>query len=270
MPMRVVQVGLPQYRVEDSGTPFSEGVSRAAQTLLQLGPELARINAQKAQQQREAGFKQQQLGLEERQFEEQQKQHNAATSERGQRLGMEARRVAAMENEQRAQAAWRTQQSAASKEAQERANTEAIATGKSPVPAGQERQSGFMGGLGGVLSAIGVDNTIGMTPLARMNDLARRHQESQIGLIDAQAGKANRYAPMIHQSPEEQELGRLTTALSAPGFISLDPSVQSDIITRRENLQKAVDAKRGTIPVAPIPQKQGAIRFDPSKLQGIQ
>jgi hypothetical protein len=64
MPVRTLSAAVPDVEFERSGQQGANGIGNALATLIALGPQLARIEAERKQQAQENTFRQQQLGME--------------------------------------------------------------------------------------------------------------------------------------------------------------------------------------------------------------
>ena len=116
MPVRVVTTGLPLYRVEDSGTPLTEGLARASETLLSLGPRLAEINMQRDRMQREQAVQDRNFQFEQGQAAQAQRNRereegrlerkDAWEQQNAQRQDVRLRQQAGAENRLKQQALW--------------------------------------------------------------------------------------------------------------------------------------------------------------------
>lgn len=181
MPVKIVTTGLPQVRVEDSGTPLTEGLSRASETLLNLGPQLARINSERERNQQEMGLRQQSMDNEQAYRTQQAQGENdyrkAMIGKEGERIGLERARslldANRLSQNRRDTNLWHNQD-------EQRRATSDIAQGNAPVPEGQQYASGLPGILGRISQG-----TIGSQPDFTKSPLLRL-QEQHLGKLNAQ------------------------------------------------------------------------------------
>lgn len=259
MPVKIITTGLPQVRVEDSGTPLTEGLSRASETLLNLGPQLARINMEKAHYGARMGLEQQRVALEQervRQAEQRAQEYGQWHNEENK---INAQRYADQALHQRTQDTTNNQ-----RYTEQTALNRQIAAGRGLAPPEEQYAPGILGMVGR-----GLHNGLGMNiPSFAQSPEMQNYQEQR----EANLGKtAAQTTDILGRNPMRQQVaeigaGAKTEATHARENTALTSLIQreSDAAVKAALKQKKMaamsDPNADFMTISLTPEEEQAVR----------